>query len=81
MAVAVNSIHNIYCQIVLTTLKNQFVSVIKLFEFVTAEDSPPFDSRGKSNLLVDDLAWSKNDAFLILIFNTGALAVLPRMGN
>ena len=31
--------------------------------------------------MVDDLAWSRNDAFLILMFNTGALAILPRLGN
>ena len=30
---------------------------------------------------MDDLAWTNNDAFLILMFNTGALAVLPRLGN
>ena len=65
----------------LATLKNQLVSVVKPFDFVTAEDSPPYDCRGKSNLLIDDMAWSRNDAFLILAFNTGALAVLPRQGN
>lgn len=30
---------------------------------------------------MDDLAWTNNDAFLILMFNTGALAVLPRLGS
>ena len=54
---------------------------MKLFEFVSADDNPPFDSRGKTNLQVDDLAWTRNDAFLILMFNTGALAVLPRLGS
>jgi hypothetical protein len=62
-------------------MKNQFVSVMKLFEFVSADDNPPFDSKGKTNLQVDDLAWTNNDAFLILMFNTGALAVLPRLGS
>ena len=54
---------------------------MKLFEFVSADDNPPFDSHGKTNLQVDDLAWTRNDAFLILMFNTGALAVLPRLGS
>ena len=81
LAVAVNSVHKIYCQIIFTTLKNQFVSIMKLFDFVSADDNPPFDSKGKTNLQIDDLAWTHNDAFLILIFNTGALAVLPRLGG
>ena len=81
MAVAVNSVHKIYCQILFVSLKNQFVSVMKLFEFVSADDNPPFDSKGKTNLQVDDLAWTRNDAFVILMFNTGALAVLPRLGS
>lgn len=63
------------------SMKNQFVSLMNLFEFVGADDSPPFDIRGKTNLQVDDLAWTRNDAFLILMFNTGALAVLPRLGS
>ena len=54
---------------------------MKLFEFVSADDNPPFDSKGKTNLQVDDLAWTRNDAFVILMFNTGALAVLPRLGS
>ena len=31
-------------------MKNQFVSVMKLFEFVSADDNPPFDIKGKTNL-------------------------------
>lgn len=61
-------------------MKSKFVSVMKLFEFVTADDNPPFDSKGKTNLQVDDFAWTNNDAFLILMLNTGAMAVLPRLG-
>ena len=81
LAVAINSMHKIYCQVMFVSLKNEFVSVMKLFEFVSADDNPPFDSKGKTNLQVDDLAWTRNDAFLILMFNTGALAVLPRLGS
>ena len=62
-------------------LKSQFVSVMKLFDFVSAEDNPPFDHRGKTNLQVDDFMWTRNDAFLVMMFNTGALAVLPRLGS
>ena len=81
LAVAVNSLHKIYCQIMFVNIKNQFVSVMKLFEFISADDNPPFDNLGKTNLQVDDMAWTRNDAFLILMFNTGALAVLPRLGS
>ena len=54
---------------------------MKLFNFVTTTDSPPFDTKGKTSLLVDDFAWTRNDAFVILMFNTGALAMLPRLGS
>ena len=81
VAVAVNSIHKIYCQLMFVNIRNQFVSLMKLFEFVSADDNPPFDSQGKTNLQVDDLAWTRSDAFLILMFNTGALALLPRLGS
>ena len=69
LAVAVNSLHKIYCQIMFVNIKNQFVSVMKLFEFISADDNPPFDNLGKTNLQVDDMAWTRNDAFLILMFN------------
>lgn len=78
---AVNSIYNIYCQVIFASLKSQFANVTKIFQSVTAEDSPPFDSRGKSNLIIDDMAWTKNDAFVVLIYNTGAVAILPRLGG
>ena len=54
---------------------------MKLFNFVTTTDAPPFDSKGKTSLLVDDFAWTRNDAFVVLMFNTGALALLPRLGS
>ena len=54
---------------------------MKLFNFVTTTDSPPFDTKGKTSLIVDDFAWTRNDAFVILMFNTGALAMLPRLGS
>ena len=81
LAVAVNSVHKIYCQILFVSLKSQFVSVMKLFEFISADDNPPFDTKGKTNLQIDDMAWTRNDAFVVMMFNTGALAVLPRLGS
>jgi hypothetical protein len=58
------------------------VSVLfKLFDFVKPDDCPTFDNRGKTNLCIDDAAWTSNDAFVILIFNSLTFAVLPRLGN
>ena len=62
-------------------LKTCFATSNSIYEFVTSEDNPPFDSKGRTNLQVDDLAWTPNDAFLILLFNTGAIAVMPRLGS
>jgi len=58
-----------------------FVATTELFSFVTPEDSPPSDAKGRTNLQIDDVAWTHNDAFLLLLFNTGAVAVLPRLGS
>lgn len=62
-------------------MQTKFASQLNLFEFVSAEDGPPFDLKGQTNLQVDDLAWSHSDAFVLLMLNSGALAVLPRLGN
>ena len=81
LAIVANSIHKYFCQIIFVNLKTKFVNAMKLFNFVTTTDSPPFDAKGKTSLLVDDFAWTRNDAFVILMFNTGALAMLPRLGS
>jgi len=54
---------------------------MSLYSFVQPEDSPPSDAKGKTNLQIDDIAWTQNDAFLLLIFSTGAIAILPRLGS
>jgi len=81
IAVVVNSFHMIYCQVIFMNFETSFCASISLFNFVTAEDSPPTDIKGKTNLQIDDISWTHNDAFLILVFNTGAIAVLPRLGS
>jgi len=53
---------------------------MRLFNFAQVEN-PPTEKSGKANLQVDDIQWTQDDAFLIIIFRTGALALLPRLGN
>jgi hypothetical protein len=31
--------------------------------------------------MISGLEWTQNDAFVVILFNTGALAILPRLGN
>lgn len=81
MAIVANSVHKYFCQLIFVNLKTKFVNAMKLSNFVTTVDYPPFDSKGKTSLQIDDLAWTRNDAFVILMFNTGALAILPRLGS
>ena len=81
MAIVANSVHKYYCQIIFANLKTKFVNAMKLSNFVTTVDYPPFDSKGKTSLQIDDIAWTRNDAFIILMFNTGAMALLPRLGS
>jgi len=58
-----------------------FGTAIKLFDFVSPDDCPTFDSRGKTNLCIDDAAWTNNDAFVLLMFSSCSFAVLPRLGS
>jgi hypothetical protein len=81
VAVVVNSVHMIYCQVLFMNFETSFCATISLFNFVTPEDTPPTDIKGKTNLEIDDIAWTHNDAFLLMVFNTGAIAVLPRLGS
>ena len=76
-----NSQHMLYCQILFTNLETALSTSIKLFDFVTPDDCPTFDNRGKTNLCIDDIAWTNNDAFIIIIFNCCSFAVLPRLGS
>ena len=54
---------------------------LKVFNFISPDDCPPFDRKGKTNLVIDDFQWTINDAFIVLLFNTGSLAILPRLGS
>jgi len=81
LAIAINSKHMIYNQVAFCNFETSFCTINSLYSFVTAEDSPPVDQRGKTNLQIDDLAWSLNDAFVILMFKTGSISILPRLGS
>jgi hypothetical protein len=81
LVVVVNSIHMIYCQIAFVSFEKSFCTCTSLYSFVTPSDSPPSDVKGKTNLQVDDIEWTHSDAFVLIVFNTGAIAVLPRMGS
>eukprot|EP00347_Sterkiella_histriomuscorum_P020361 403338103 len=76
-----NSQHMVYCQILFSNFDTSFATAIKLFDFVSPDDCPTFDSRGKTNLCIDDVCWTNNDAFVLIIFNSCSFAVLPRLGS
>lgn len=59
----------------------QLSVAVKLFDQVSPDDCPPFDSKGKTNLVIDDFVWTNNDAFVILLFNSSSIAILPRLGS
>lgn len=81
VAIVTNSQHIFYCQLLFVSLENNFSTSMKLFNFQQQYESPPLDRRGKANLQVDDIQWTLNDAFVLVMFSTGALAVLPRLGS
>ena len=71
----------LYCSALFSNFDTSFSVQLKLFDFVNADDCPTFDNRGKTNLCIDDIAWTNNDAFVIIIFNSCTFAVLPRLGS
>lgn len=71
----------LYCQVLFTNFDTSLSTSFKLFDFITPDDCPPFDNRGKTNLCVDDVAWTNNDAFVLMAFSSGSFAVLPRLGS
>jgi hypothetical protein len=76
-----NSPHMLYCQAIFTCFDTSLSVVIKLFDFVKPDDCPSFDTRGKTNLCIDDASWTANDAFVIIVFNSSTFAIIPRLGN
>ena len=71
----------LYCQSIFTSFDTSISVIVKLFDFVKPDDCPSFDNRGKTNLCIDDISWTNNDAFVIIIFNSCTLAILPRLGS
>jgi hypothetical protein len=76
-----NSSHMLYCNAMFTSFDTSLSVIVKLFDFVKPDDCPSFDNRGKTNLCIDDIAWTNNDAFVIILFNSCTLAILPRLGS
>jgi hypothetical protein len=70
-----------YCSALFSSFDTSLSVSIKIFDFVKPDDCPSFDNRGKTNLCIDDVAWTNNDAFVILLFNSCTFAILPRLGN
>lgn len=76
-----NSPHMLYCQALFSSFDTSLSVALKLFDFVKSDDCTSFDNKGKTNLCIDDVSWTNNDAFVILLFNSCTLAILPRLGN
>jgi len=71
----------VYCQILFIDTTVRFATSFKTANLVKPDDSPPANRHGKTNLMISNLEWTHNDAFVIVLFNTGALAVLPRLAS
>jgi hypothetical protein len=64
------------------THKSSIGSCFKTANLIKADDSPPVLNRtGRQSLEIIELQWTHNDAFVLVLFTTGALAVLPRLAS
>jgi hypothetical protein len=80
--IAVNSPHMVYCKVIFVDTTVRFASGFKIANLIKPDDSPPAVSRtGKTSLTISSLEWTHNDAFVVILFSTGALAVLPRLAS
>ncbi len=77
-----NSVHLLYCQVMFLCMKNKIATCFQTATLVKPDDSPPPNKYCKMNLKISSLVWTHNDAFVIAMFSSGAIAVLPRLtGN
>lgn len=75
----VNSIHKMFVQLIF--FEQETSCAINLFNLVSPDDHPPFDSRGKTSLWVDDAQFAPNDKFILIAFQLKSIAVLSRLGT
>jgi hypothetical protein len=80
-AIAISSQHMLFNSLLWVSGKKKFSSWLSLASLVKPDDSPPFTAQGKTGLQVASLAWSKDNAFLFILFEKGALSVIPRLGS
>ena len=70
VAVILNSEHMVFCQILFINMQTKFLSQAKLASMV-----------GKTSLCISSIAFTRDDAFLLLFFSKGAVGILPRLGS
>ena len=66
---------------IFTNIQTSISYSVSIFSFVSPDDNPPFDSRGKTSLVIDDFAWTNGDLFLLLVFSSNAFGIMPRLGS
>lgn len=78
---AVNCQHLISCQVLFIDVSIKFATGFCTANLVKPDDCPPSCRSGKAKLIVSSLSWTHNDAFVVLMFETGAIAVVPRLAS
>lgn len=58
----------VYCQVMFFDLKARFATSFKTANLIKPDDSPPALANGKTSLMIEDLEWTQNDAFVIVLF-------------
>ncbi len=49
--------------------------------FISADDVLPTDKYGRTSMLISDIAWSPNNAFVVVSFCSNYFCVLSRLGQ
>ncbi|CAG9315658.1 unnamed protein product [Blepharisma stoltei] len=80
-AIAVNSSHPFFCQLVFMNPATGIASTRKLCNYVTVDDMPSTSQDGHTSFWIDDMSWSPDDTYLAVIYRVGYFSIFSRLGE
>jgi hypothetical protein len=87
LCIALNSAQPFYCQILIIspfTHKGNLTNLghcKRTIKAITPNDCPPSGENVKLNLTVNNLEWSNEGSFIVILYQTNCIALLSREGH
>ena len=80
-AVALNSSHPFFTHLLFLNPITGIASSRKLCNYVSVEDMPSTTEDGHTSFWIDDMTWSPDANYLLVLFKVGNLSVFSRLGE